>query len=66
MELQEYLLVRGNNTLITKSYESASLIEAGKILSEQNPDTIFGVVDNKGIFIWQGESDHKRPPDSDE
>ena len=65
MELQEYLLVRDNNITLTKSYESTSLIEAGKILSKKHPNTSFGVVDKKGVFIWQGEGAQNRTPSSE-
>ncbi len=66
MDLQEYLLVRDDNVALTKSYESVSLIEAGKILSENNPHISYGVVDKKGVFIWQGESAQKRTLSSNE
>ena len=65
MELQEYLLLRDNDTL-TKSYESESLVEAAKILSIKHPGISFGVVDKNGTFIWQGESAHNRALNFDE
>ena len=69
-ELQEFFLLKQGNhrkwNQITKSYESISLVEAAKILTEQHPDVAFGVVDKNGTFLWQGKSVPKEDARSDE
>lgn len=54
-ELQEfYLLKQGKNgkwLQVTKSYESQSLIQTGKSLTEKYPGINFGVADSEGTFL---------------
>jgi hypothetical protein len=42
----------GRHTEIIDSFEPESLIEAGENLLKKTPGTQFGVVDDKGFFIW--------------
>ena len=69
-ELQEYFLLKqgkgGSWFEITKSYESSSLIQAGKDLSKQYPDINFGVRDKEGTFLWQGKGTPQEVPATDE
>ena len=64
-ELPEFFLIREDD-ILTKSYESESLIEAGRILSKQTPHLMFGVKDKDGIFIWQGKNAPKGTLKADE
>ncbi|MBZ4669399.1 MAG: hypothetical protein JG775_2552 [Defluviitaleaceae bacterium] len=69
-ELQEfYLLKQGKNgkwLQVTKSYESQSLIQTGKSLTEKYPGINFGVADNEGTFLWQGKGAPREAPVVDE
>lgn len=69
-ELQEFFLMRqsesGKWLQVTKSYESSSLIQAGKALTQQHPGINFGVADKEGTFLWQGNGTPKEGALADE